>query len=238
MNNSLVPLGPAPAPGPERRRPLSEPQAAALDVLRRRQHPQRVAQIAEELGVHPNTAREHLDALVTAGLALRSRATATGRGRPAWLYAAVDDPEPDVRQRGYAGLAMALAAHLQGGYADPGKEAVDIGRRWGHELAATHQRSGGPRERVLALLTDLGFAPTPAAEPAGNPIALQRCPLLDAAHRYPDVVCRVHDGIVRGALEAFGGEPSQSELTPFAAPGSCRLEIGAETGCRIADHPG
>ncbi|MGH3560252.1 MAG: hypothetical protein ACRDTN_00160 [Mycobacterium sp.] len=73
-------------------------------------------------------------------------------------------------------------------------------------------------------MEEIGFAPS--SEPAGKPIALRRCPLLDAARRYPDVVCRVHLGIVRGALEAFGGEPADGDLIPFAEPGSCRLELG------------
>ncbi|WP_241665768.1 helix-turn-helix transcriptional regulator [Prescottella subtropica] len=233
MNKSPVPLGPAPAAGPERRRPLTEPQAAALDDLRRRQQPTRVGDVAAALGLHVNTVREHLDALVAAGLAARTRAHADGRGRPAWLYDAVDDPEPDVRLRDYAGLAIALAGHLQETGEDPSATALAIGRRWGRDLArqelAQHPRGvGTPRERVLDLLTGLGFAPT-RPDPA-TPIALRRCPLLDAARRYPDVVCRVHLGIVRGALETFGDTGTSSELTAFAEPGCCTLELGRGEG--------
>lgn len=155
----------------------------------------------------------------------RIRATVTGRGRPAWLYAAVDDSEVDVRLRGYVGLVMALAEHLRAAHTDPEVEAVEIGRRWGRDLATGAVRSKDPREQVLALLADLGFAPSQAI---GTAVPLRRCPLLDAARRYPDVVCRVHLGMVRGALEACGGESIHSDLIPFAEPGLCRLEFAAE----------
>jgi predicted ArsR family transcriptional regulator len=56
-------------------------------------------------------------------------------------------------------------------------------------------------------------------------VRLTTCPLLEAAHRFPDVVCGVHLGIVRAALEEYGGDPTRSELLPFAEPGACRLEL-------------
>lgn len=228
MNNSPVPLGPAPAAGPERRHSLTEVQASVLDVLRRGQRPTRVAAVARALGLHANTAREHLDALVAAGFVTRSREHANGRGRPAWLYQAVDDPEPDVRLRDYTGLAIALAGHLDQAGTNPAAVSLDIGRRWGRELAehevAQHPSSSiSPRDRVLDLLAGLGFAPTAAGSAA--PIELHRCPLLDAARRYPAVVCQVHLGIVRGALDVFGDTGTDAALTPFARPGSCTLEL-------------
>lgn len=223
-----MPLGPAPAAGPERRHPLTEAQASVLDVLRRGQRPVPVADVARELGLHTNTTREHLDALVTAGLAARSRRHVGGRGRPAWLYTAVEDPEPDVRLRDYTGLAIALAGHLDQAGTNPVAVSLDIGRRWGielaeHEVAQHPSSSMMPRDRVFDLLAGLGFAPT-AADPTA-PIALHRCPLLDAARRHPDVVCQVHLGIVRGALEVFGDTGTAAALTPFAQPGSCTLDL-------------
>lgn len=227
MNNNRVPLGPAPVADPERWRRLSTRQADTLDELRRHQRPQPIARIADALGLHPNTAREHLDALVDAGLASRTQAAAAGRGRPAWLYAA-EESEPDAQLRDYAGLAIALAGHLQQTGTDPAAEALGIGVRWGRELAEQGSHPPGrPDQQAVDLLAGLGFDPTPRAVVPGAAIALRRCPLLDAARRYPDVVCRVHLGIVRGALEAFGGEPARSDLLPFADPGSCRLMLDA-----------
>jgi predicted ArsR family transcriptional regulator len=82
------------------------------------------------------------------------------------------------------------------------------------------------RREVVTLLEELGFAPNPDAR--AGVIKLRRCPLLEAAHRYPDVVCGVHLGIVRGALDELGSDPDRTERTalqPFSEPGACRLDL-------------
>jgi predicted ArsR family transcriptional regulator len=82
---------------------------------------------------------------------------------------------------------------------------------------------------VVALLDELGFAPVP--DDRHRVVRLTRCPLLATAQTYPDVVCGVHLGIVRGALAEHGADPAdvdaQTDLVPFAEPGACRLELGA-----------
>jgi predicted ArsR family transcriptional regulator len=76
---------------------------------------------------------------------------------------------------------------------------------------------------VVGLLDELGFAP--AADAQATTVALRRCPLLDAAREHPQVVCQVHLGIVRGALEHLDGDPGPTDLLPFAEPGACRLHL-------------
>lgn len=230
MNNSAAPLGPRPVSPPPSAAHLSGQRAAVLYRLREHPDGARIADLAAELDLHANTVREHLDALTDAGLALRARATPSGRGRPAWLYRAadvgVDSPLADPRLRDYAGLAMSLAATLTRISTDIKHDTLTAGIEWGRELAAADTTEGAPEQRILAVLAQLGFAPE-AVNGAGGAIALTQCPLLDAARRYPAVVCQVHLGIVRGAMEAFGGPaPADSTLIPFAAPGSCRLELG------------
>ena len=82
------------------------------------------------------------------------------------------------------------------------------------------------RRVVVALLDDLGFAPSTDAR--ARVVKLHRCPLLEAAHQNPDVVCGVHLGLVRGALVELGSDPDQAEsaeLQPFSEPGACRLDL-------------
>lgn len=208
---------------------MSGQRGLVLEHLQQRAEPATIAVLATELGVHPNTVREHLDALVEDGFAVRDRAHRKQRGRPAWTYtAAPDRAEPDSRVREYAGLATALAAHLARTSARPAEEALEAGRAWGRDLA-TERDDGSPvsaargRHRVLDLLGDLGFAPH--ADARATTAALRRCPLLDAASRYPEVVCQVHLGIVRGAMDVYGGDPSRTELLAFAEPGACRLRL-------------
>jgi predicted ArsR family transcriptional regulator len=136
---------------------------------------------------------------------------------------------PDPRVRDYAGLATALAAHIARTSADPAADALEAGVAWGRQLAADRGAEAPGRGRawarreVVGLLDELGFDPRPDAR--ATTVALRRCPLLDAARRHPEVVCQVHLGIVRGALEVLGGEPARTRLVPFAEPGACRLDL-------------
>jgi predicted ArsR family transcriptional regulator len=174
-----------------------------------------------------NTLRKHLEALEKRGLVERTQAPPRGRGRPARLFRATD-PE---RRSEYAGLATALAAAIYRTSPTPRADAIAAGAAWGRELAEEKgppRRSGGPaaRRQVIALLDDLGFAPEP--DRRHSTARLTRCPLLDAAHRYPEVVCGVHLGITRGALDAYGVSSSAAGLHPFSEPGACRLELREE----------
>ena len=60
-----------------------------LDLLRAAGSPVGVREIADQTGLHPNTARFHLDALVDAGLATRASKERTTPGRPSMAYQAV-----------------------------------------------------------------------------------------------------------------------------------------------------
>jgi predicted ArsR family transcriptional regulator len=75
----------------------------------------------------------------------------------------------------------------------------------------------------VAVLDELGFAPEGDRDNAV--VRLTRCPLLDTARRFPDVVCAVHLGIVQGALEEYDADPGSAELYPFSEPGACRLHL-------------
>ena len=67
----------------------------------------------------------------------------------------------------------------------------------------------------------------PEADATATTVRLTRCPLLEAAHRSPEVVCSVHLGLVSGALEEYGADPEGSDLVPFAEPGACLLHLQA-----------
>ena len=212
---------------------MSRSRAALLDLLEAQPEPTTLGALVSATGLHANTVREHLDALEHDGLVTRRQATPEGRGRPAWLYQAVAESGPSE----YAGLASALASSLRRTSAHPEQDAVAAGVEWGHQLAAGR---GGPdrpgaaaaRREVVALLDDIGFAPAP--NDRHTVVRLTRCPLLEAAHKNPDIVCGVHLGLVRGALEEYGADPEGTTLLPFAEPGACRLHLasGGQGGAR------
>lgn len=199
-----------------------------LDLLHEADGPRNLADLSNATGLHPNTLREHLEALVARGLARRFRAAPHGRGRPAWLYEATA-AEPGAGAE-YAGLAATLAAHIHRTSSDPRQDAVEAGSAWGRELARKAGRPHGEgdaeaRRKVVDLLGEVGFAPE--TDEAATSARLTRCPLLDTAKEYPDVVCGVHLGIVRGALDEYGADRSRTSLVPFAEPGACLLHLAS-----------
>jgi predicted ArsR family transcriptional regulator len=218
-------LGPRPTPVLEAPVALSGQRLRVLEYVRAHS-PVRVAEAAAALDLHANTVREHLDAVVELGLVERSTARTSGRGRPATLYRA-SAADPAVAIRDYAGLATALAGQLARTSAHPERDARAAGVEWGRELIDEYSQTGGDaRQSVLEALARLGFAPDddPDALGAHRGVALRRCPLLNAARRYPTIVCQVHLGIVEGMLERLGATVTPGlALIPFAEPGACRL---------------
>jgi predicted ArsR family transcriptional regulator len=225
-------LGPRPAAAAASAAGAPTPAAAAvLDLLAAQDRPTTAAALAQSAGQHPNTVREHLDALVEAGLASRERAESSGRGRPAWLYVATHVEQPVVRE--YAGLATALAMQLARTSAHPREDAVEAGRVWGEQLAAAREAPSSPagaRREVVDLLSGLGF--DPATDSRVQTVRLRRCPLIAAAREEPEVVCSVHLGIVRGALDAWNTRSEDTSLVPFAEPGACLLHLSGATARR------
>lgn len=172
-------------------------QSRVLSTLRDAGRALTLSELRDATGLHPNTLRGHLDALVAAGSASRIASRTGGRGRPAWSYLA--------REPEYAALAMALASGLDSGEGrtlDPA--AVRGGRAWGERLRDQLGAVEDGRERVLLALRHTGFAPE--ADDAGDRdrVTLHACPLLEAARSHPAVVCAVHLGLVEGVLGQHG----------------------------------
>ena len=217
--------GPRPGAG-HSARPLSRSRSALLETLRAQVEPTTLAALATLSGLHANTVREHLEALVRDGLVRRQSEAPSGRGRPAWLYEATG---PDATAAAeYAG------PRRDAGGGDPphqrvtdrrrGRRRTGVGPRARPERGAEPARTAvAARREVVALLDEVGFAPETDARAAV--VRLTRCPLLEAAHKYPDVVCGVHLGLAQGALEEYGAPPDGAELLPFAEPGACRLRL-------------
>jgi predicted ArsR family transcriptional regulator len=185
-----------------------------------------IASLAETLQLHVNTVREHLEWLTQQELVRRAPSLPAGRGRPPQLFEPVPrDADGDSE---YVGLAAALAGHISRTSPQPAVDAVEAGSSWGRQLAqrSGRRRASSPtaaRRQVNELLDDMGFAPE--ADARATDVRLTRCPLLETALRYPDVVCGVHLGIAQGALAEFGGDPERTALLPFAEPGACRLHL-------------
>ncbi|MFE9094276.1 helix-turn-helix transcriptional regulator [Streptomyces sp. NPDC007264] len=223
VENKALPL---PGGGSDDDPSLSRQRRAVLQHLRGQAAPVTSAALARVCGLHTNTVREHLDALVDLDLAFRERAPAAGRGRPAWRYRAALPQQSPVRE--YAGLAAVLAAQIARTSPDPQAAAVAAGEEWGRALVAGQAPGRSPEEargRIVALLGEIGFAPE--TDDDGNRVRLPRCPFIEVAREYPNVICNVHAGLVRAGMAALGGDGERVALRPFAEPGACALHFDA-----------
>ncbi|HEX5191166.1 MAG TPA: helix-turn-helix domain-containing protein [Solirubrobacteraceae bacterium] len=182
---------------------LSQPtRARVFELLGALRRPASTEELAEELGLHPNGIRLHLERLQEAGLVQRRRERlARGRPRDTWTVS------PDARPGGdpptdYAALARWLVRSL----AANGTRVRDMeatGRRVGRELAADEDDRAG-EQRLFDTLTSLGFAPE--REPLGKDrliYRLRNCPYREAVHERQPLVCGLHRGMTRGMLDAI-----------------------------------
>ena len=214
--------GPRPGRSLGAAEPWTPAQARVLDVLEGLGEPATVTRLSTETGLHENTVRSHLEGLERASAVVRSLAPTRTRGRPAWLYVAAQHRDPSES----TAFVGALVSALRHESATPKRAALSAGRAWGG-LVGVERRPVDPTgvDRptwVLEMLATLGFEPQVAQ---GQSIKITRCPLLEAARANSDVVCSVHLGMVRGALQAAGLPDTGVRLTPFHEPGSCRLDL-------------
>jgi predicted ArsR family transcriptional regulator len=203
-----------------------------LAVLRRSARPMGIRELAAAVDLHPNTAREHLDQLVDAGLVSRETASPSGRGRPGLRYTA-ERAAADEDPQAYRALASVLAAELAL-RPDADEAATSAGERWGARAAERMMPAATARDgvdRLVELLADSGFAPERPESPDA-PILLHRCPFGPLARERRDVVCNVHLGLMRGALRELGAPLDAIGLEPFVEPNLCLAHVGARTDDR------
>lgn len=202
----------AQTPGPPGRR------AELLRLLRAADTPLSIAVLARQLGVHPNTVRFHLDALVASGLAEQAAPAHSRPGRPAQVFRAVRRMGPAGPRR-YQLLADILVQSIAAG-PEPSVRAADAGRAWGRMLADP-AGTGEPVARLVSLLGELGFDPELRASEDRQQVGLRHCPFLELAQARAQVVCPVHLGLMQGAMAAWDAPVTVDRLTPFAQPDLC-----------------
>lgn len=211
----------------------------------------RVDQLAEELAIHPNTVRFHLETLEADGAVERTEQRSGGRGRPSAVYAAApaatgtDRRDPVLLSRILIEGAASRAAN--GARA----EVWEAGRRWGKEQPADadpgHDADprddadpGAVREVILRHLEETGFEPgAQRGEDDGSGrvrIPLFNCPFADLVDSHQESVCALHAGMLEGVRQAVDPDHSWNvELRPFVTPSVCEVTVcgqGAAAGER------
>ncbi|WP_390633594.1 helix-turn-helix transcriptional regulator [Mycobacterium simulans] len=198
---------------------------AVLRVLRGSRAPMSIVAIANQLGVHPNTVRFHLEHLVADGYIERVEPGHRGPGRPALMFRAVrrmDDGGP----RHYRMLAEILTIDLAAQH-DPSAKALAAGRTWGQTLEPPAGAGGAEEsiEHLVEVLDELGFAPERRTSGGKNTVGLRHCPFLELAEARANVVCPIHLGLMKGALETWAAPVAVERLEAFVEPDLCLAHL-------------
>lgn len=204
---------------------LAQPTRGRLfAVLSKLHRPAGTDELAEQLGLHPNGVRVHLERLRDAGLVIRER-TRHRRGRPRDMWLVAPGAMPGGQSpSGYSDLGRWLARAISSRRTTP--RAVEAtGREIGHELASAGD--GTTDRTLLAVLASLGFQPRWEDDTPGHlTYHLCNCPYRDAARESPDVVCGLHRGITQGLIDLL--EP-EMRLDTFIAhdpdEAGCLIEL-------------
>jgi predicted ArsR family transcriptional regulator len=198
------------------------------------------AALADRLELHVNTVRTHLAVLEEAGLVRTTVERRDRPGRPKVLYRATEvasGPVPLADDRGYRFLAGILASYLDATSKDTEAAAERAGAAWGRFVVDrpppfTELAAEDGIERLVGMLRQFGFDPALEEDgPDGTRVLLRRCPFLDVAREHQEVVCSVHLGLMRGALDELGVEVEAADLLPWASPEGCisHLRVAART---------
>lgn len=183
----------------------------------------RLHELAEEAGLHINTAREHLHVLEDEGL-ISSYPVSTGtRGRPPVVFEPVGRAEMNPRADRRAAQAQAQGDLLR--RIDPSLDRSDaLGADAQHQLDALYSH-----------LDDVGLEPEFADD--NLDIAMQPCNFHELIDENGSVVCDVHAKLIRDQLRQVPGPLRMSELHPFVTEHRCRLVLEQREGAPAADDP-
>jgi predicted ArsR family transcriptional regulator len=174
--------------------------------LARSVRPLTTAEIAQTLGLHPNTVRPHLDRMREVGLVVVGAATRGEIGRPQHRYSLA----PGAPSLGLEPPTMPLLARLLLGVARrAGAGAADaeaIGHDEGVRRAVPYAEAPSSLEALVAELDRLGFDPIVGAGDDDDTavVAFANCPFADIAAEHPDLVCSLHRGLVSGFVAGMG----------------------------------
>lgn len=185
-----------------------------------------IVDIAEQLEVHPNTVRFHLEALIADGRAERVESDHKRQGRPPQMYRAVTGMDPGGSRR-YRMLAEILTFALAGD-PDASTKALAAGRAWAGRMTRptrTKPGVGASVNRLVGLLDDLGFAPQRRDAAGEVQVGLRHCPFLELADEARSVVCPIHLGLMQGAMATWRAPVAVDRLEPFAEPGLCLAHL-------------
>lgn len=194
-------------------------RAEILRVLRERTTAT-AAELADAVGVHPNTIRFHLRILERSGDVVREQVPSRTPGRPELRFR-LSPSHGSTELR--ADLLARILLNRIAASADSEREAESAGHQWGSGAAATAGASAADAiEGLVDTLEATGFAPTRSE---ADMIELHNCPLREFLATHGRLVCSIHRGLMSGYLDAAESSSAVESLEPFATAASCRARL-------------
>ncbi|HVM07821.1 MAG TPA: helix-turn-helix domain-containing protein [Acidimicrobiales bacterium] len=180
-------------------------------------------EICDELGLHPNTVRPHLERMREVGLLEVTTDSRGTVGRPQHRYrVAADAPSLGIEPPSWQVLARMLA-DVAAFMAPEQVDVVAMGTEQGR--AAAERRRGAPCVAALNdALAELGFEPAVGDDGTTTAIAFTNCPFRDLAEAYPELVCNLHRGFIEGFVEEMG-ESVVTDFRTLADRDPCHVEL-------------
>jgi predicted ArsR family transcriptional regulator len=208
-----------------RHRALADPSRARILAELADAGPLDARELADRVDLHVNTVRVHVNALADAGLVESETLPPQGRGRPRVAYRATA-AAGDEGGRRYRLLAEILTALVARFGPEASEQLEEIGEAWGHYLVDSpppyaELSDEQAVDRLLALLTEIGFQPSLEQQTRGRQIQMRPCPFLELAREHQDVICPIHLGMMRGALAELGAKTRATKLEPFVRADLC-----------------
>lgn len=206
-------------PDRDRHVALASPTRRAILALLSSEGTRDALTLSRNLGLHVTTARFHLEHLEEADLVRVEPAAEKQRGRPRLLYSATKLESSEARAQ--LQLVNALAEALGEDVSDHGRaRSIEAGRRWADQMVPVSLDQGDNPNALVTVLTDLGFKPV--TDKRG--MDLLSCPFRETASTHPQVVCSVHEGLVKRIAERTNPPGARApELLPFVTPTQCRI---------------
>lgn len=188
--------------------------------------PRSTADVADTLGLHPNTVRPHLERMREVGLLEVEVDSRGGVGRPQHLYSLADEaPGLGLEPPAYP-LMAALLANVAAAAVPVPDAVASVGREHGRHVgqAQVAQGADGCVSAVRAELAGLGFDPVEETVGDVTTIAFSHCPFLQLAEAFPDLVCHLHRGMVEGMVEVMGGAQVE-RFSTLADRDPCQVDL-------------
>lgn len=192
--------------------------------LARATAPLSTADIADRLGLHPNTVRPHLERMRDVGL-LAVEVDGRGTvGRPQHRYSLTADAPSLGLEPPTFPLLAGMLANVAAACGPDVEVVAAAGRVHGRHAAATRTDAGSCIAAVTDELAELGFDPAVGEDGTTTTIAFTRCPYRELAEAFPELVCHLHRGIVEGMVEVLG-EAEVDRFATLADRDPCHVDL-------------